>query len=214
SPKSAWRLPKMRKRPQPGEFLPVHPLMPFPLLARIDARGTPKTPERGERPTAGDRLHSKGSTSPDQRARGTTGAMGALKMRVVVPRVRPNYRTARQGDASAEWAEHGRNFLGRQAFAEDDLILAVGVEVGQDGARLVAVGAEELPERLLARPRRRLENEQPAAAAADVLFRVAEELVSCLRPLWCVRHDQPVQAPGAVGHGNRREVSEAERPAV
>src|SRR5262245_61902336 len=102
--------------------------------------------------------------------------------RAVAPRVRPNYRTTRQGDASARRAECGQNFLGRQTLAEDDLILAVGVEVGQHRAGLVALRRQELPERLLARPRRRLENEQPAAADADVLFRVAEELVGGRRP--------------------------------
>src|SRR5262249_40466619 len=36
--KSAGRLPKMRKRPQPGEFLPIHRPVLFPLLAPVDAR--------------------------------------------------------------------------------------------------------------------------------------------------------------------------------
>jgi len=38
--KSAERVPKMRKRPQLREILPIYPAMPFPPLARFDRRST------------------------------------------------------------------------------------------------------------------------------------------------------------------------------
>src|SRR5207248_452283 len=93
----------------------------------------------------------------------------------------------------------GRPSLRHQALAEDHLVVAVGVEVGQDGAGLVTVPGVQPADGLLAGARRRLGDEQPGAAAAGVVLGLAEQFAADVRPLRRRAEDEPVHAPGTLG---------------
>src|SRR5262249_55085775 len=63
-----------------------------------------------------------------------------------------------------------------EMLAEDHLVVALGVEIADDGRLLVAVLAVELPGWIVRRQGGRLDQEQPTPGMDDIFLDVLEEL--------------------------------------
>src|SRR5205085_1484521 len=100
------------------------------------------------------------------------------------------------------------------ALAEDDHVVAVAVVVAQDAGHLVAVLEVEAAGRLVVGQGRRLDEQHPAVAAADVVLGVAQQAAADAPGLGGAGDGDPVEIPGAVGHGGRGVVGEADDLAV